>query len=145
MHNDSSATKHLNQNLHPITCTLTFHRNLQRQKCRQANKQTKEANKPIQIKGANKNKQTKQTKQTTRNQNKPIKGGQSTQSHHTWSCSGSLSRASVHRVLSISKTKKNIYTNNKKGACNLCRISKGSDWPLCRSATAGRGVSARAA
>jgi hypothetical protein len=109
MHNDSSATKHLNQNLHPITCTLTFHRNLQRQKCRQANKQTKEANKPIQIKGANKNKQTKQTKQTTRNQNKPIKGGQSTQSHHTWSCSGSLSRASVHRVLSISKTKKYIY------------------------------------
>jgi cation transport ATPase len=80
VHNDSSATKHINQNLHPINCTLTFHRNLQRQKCRQSNKQTNkqrntEANKPNkymeQTNNQTQQKQANKTnKQTTRNQNK---------------------------------------------------------------------------
>jgi hypothetical protein len=71
VHNDSSATKHINQNLHPINCTLTFHRNLQRQKCRQSNKQTNKLTKKYRSKQTNTN---IRSKQTTRNQNKPIKG-----------------------------------------------------------------------
>jgi hypothetical protein len=59
VHNDSSATKHINQNLHPINCTLTFHRNLQRQKCRQSNKQT--TNKEIQKQTNQTNIRSKQT------------------------------------------------------------------------------------
>jgi hypothetical protein len=97
-------------------------------------------------KGSKQTNTNKRSKQKQANKTNKTNNTQSKQTNQRWTIHAIAPHVVMLRIFKPGVGPSRVINKqNKKGACNLCRISKGSDWPLCRSATAGRGVSARAA